>query len=284
MQAADPNTFQERIGGMRTGNLQTLDLIAGMEGSLSNYSLGLSRTLTGYQALRHRHCFEQVRYLIEGEVDYGNGRVLKEGGVAYFPESVHYGPQVRKPGTKMVEIQFGGANECGYVSRRQWDEAVRELRTTGTLENGVYTYIDEKGQRHNRDSFEAMWEKAIGIKPRYTAPRYNEIVILTPASFRWIDGKESPGIAHKWVGTFTERGTRLGFVRIEPGATFEAGRHHAPEILFLTKGAVQANGQSYPVHSAFGFEPGEPTISIVATETSELLRLQLPDLKVPLAS
>ena len=187
MQAANPELFSERIGGMRDGNLQTLDLIAGQEGSLSNYSLGLSRTLTGYKAIRHRHCFEQIRYCIAGQVDYGKERILTEGCVAYFPESVHYGPQERQPGTRLVEIQFGGANECGYVSRRQWDAAVVELKKTGTLEKGVFTYVDEKGQRHNRDSFEAMWEKALGIKPQYTEPRYTDIVILNPKGFRWID-------------------------------------------------------------------------------------------------
>ena len=34
---------------------------------------------------------------------------MGEGSVAYFPESVHYGPQDRPEGLEMMVIQFGGA-------------------------------------------------------------------------------------------------------------------------------------------------------------------------------
>jgi len=41
---------------------------------------------------RHRHNFDQFRYVVSGEMNIAKGVDLHEGECAYFPEGTHYGP------------------------------------------------------------------------------------------------------------------------------------------------------------------------------------------------
>src|SRR6202167_6506179 len=45
-----------------------------------------------YGTPRHRHNFDQIRYVLDGEFSAGTG-AIDAGQCAYFPEGVHYGPQ-----------------------------------------------------------------------------------------------------------------------------------------------------------------------------------------------
>jgi hypothetical protein len=47
-------------------------------------------------------------------------------------------------------------------------------------------------------------------------------------------------------------------------------------VLFLVSGAVDCQDRSYAKHSAFGFEPGEGELPIVAKEVSEFCSIQFP--------
>jgi hypothetical protein len=98
---------------------------------------------------------------------------------------------------------------------------------------------------------------------------------MNPANCDWIAETGASGVAHKWLGTFTERGTRVGFVRLDAGASMTAGSYPAPEFLFVSKGSVKCQGNSYPLHTAIGFEAGEGPITVEAVEPSECLRVQL---------
>jgi hypothetical protein len=54
------------------------------------------------------HNFDQIRYVLKGKYPASPHKIMAEGSVAYFPESVHYGPQDRPEGLEMMVIQFGG--------------------------------------------------------------------------------------------------------------------------------------------------------------------------------
>src|SRR4051812_9641085 len=45
-----------------------------------------------YHSPRHRHNFEQIRYVIAGSATYGPLQA-EPGDCIYFPEGVYYGPQ-----------------------------------------------------------------------------------------------------------------------------------------------------------------------------------------------
>jgi hypothetical protein len=262
--------------GIREGDLNMHDLVSGNPNSLANYHAALSTADTEYAVPRHRHNFEQVRYIVSGDVRFGKTR-LSSGWVGYFPEGVPYGPQVRTLGMKIFTVQFGGPSRNGFVARRQFESASEELKKKGSFEKGSFTYFDDDGKRHRKDAYEAVWEHAMGRKLTYPKPRYKDFVSMNPENFEWVED-EGTGRAYKWLGTFTERGTRIGLVRLERGATLTAGMHDAPELLFVVKGEVSCRGDDFPEMSTFGFEPKEGAVPFKANEDSEILCLQMPKL------
>ncbi len=278
MQIADPNTAQRVTDEHREGELDNRTLLKGKQGSPANFKLNISHAVTEWTTPRHTHVFDQIRFPLEGEFVYGKDKVLKAGQVAYFPAGVHYGPQIRRKGLKLVLAQFGTTNGGGFLSYEERKDAMDALQQKGKFADGVFTYTDAQGQRHNQDASEAVWEQATGGKPKYPQPRYSEVIVMSPANFAWVD--EAPGVYHKWLGTFTEGGARVGFVRLERGASYRGGLHYAPELLFVVSGSVECSGRRYPAQTAFGFEAGEGPIPITAAEASELYCVQLP--KLPL--
>src|SRR6267142_4884418 len=90
-----------RVGSMRDGVLDQTFLLTGEDNSPNNYLLNVGRTGGGgWTTPRHRHTFDQVRYVLKGRYPVAKGVVMEEGSVGYFPESVHYGPQDRPEGRK----------------------------------------------------------------------------------------------------------------------------------------------------------------------------------------
>jgi hypothetical protein len=107
--AAD--TDIEQVGTMREGKLDQKHLLFGEDGSPNNYDLNMGQTGGGgWRTPRHRHNFDQIRYVIAGQLPYTETDVLEEGWVGYFPESVHYGPQERAEGLRTMVLQSGGAS------------------------------------------------------------------------------------------------------------------------------------------------------------------------------
>lgn len=255
---------------------KTTMLLEGTEDSPSNFYANLMYALDDHDGPRHRHDFDQLRYPIEGEFVYGEDKVLPEGWVGYFPEGTYYGPQLRRPGLLLFYAQFGGASGRGHLSRHQRRAAREQLRSTGVLAKGMFNYTDDKGVTRAIDAHEAMGELIRGPRPAYPEPRYKDVIVMNPASFSWISAPGLLGVAHKWLGTFNERGTRVGFIKIDAGSTFNAGLHNAPELLFLTKGTIDCREQLCPRHSALAFEPFEGPVAITAVEPAEFLCIQLP--------
>jgi hypothetical protein len=195
--------------------------------------------------------------------------------VGYFPESVYYGPQARPEGLLVMGFQFGGASGAGYLSVEQREAANAALAKKGSFKAGMYTYVDEYGQTQSKDGSVACFEEAMGKPLTLAEPRYNSSIIMNPSAFAWLPGP-TRGSFIKWLGSFTERNTRIGFVRLEPKATFEGGLQASIELLFLRKGRILANGHEYGAFTALEFLPGEGPIPVQASAESEFLRIVLP--------
>lgn len=235
----------------------------------------MNRTGTGgWGTPRHRHNFDQVRYILKGTYPYAPGKSMPEGWIGYFPESVHYGPQDRPEGLEMLTSQFGGASGSGFLSVARREAANEALKKKGEFKNGVLTYLDEHGKRHNQDGSEACFEEATGQKLNFAKARYDDIVLMNPASYDWIP-ESTPCVATKWLGTFTERQTRIGLTRIEANASFPAGGVDSVELVFLSKGQLVFEGREYGPHTAFEFLAGEGPTAMKATTESEILRIVL---------
>ena len=103
----------------RGGTFHSRIIAEGKPGTPGNFKFSLSRLGTDYSGPRHRHNFEQYRFMIEGESDYGQDGPLKAGMLGYYPEGVPYGPQVNKTGIHCAVLQFGGASGSGYLLPRE---------------------------------------------------------------------------------------------------------------------------------------------------------------------
>jgi hypothetical protein len=271
------STKSRDYGIHRIGALDLQRILDGKEGSLNNFGLLLTHAITDWSAPAHRHNFEQVRYVMEGEVSYGDGTPVHAGAVVYFPESVPYGYQTRKAGTVMLEVQFGGASGNGFLSREQVDAATASLKKRGTFENGKFVHVDAAGKRREEEPYEVIWREVKGEQIKYAGPRYHGIVKMNPDHCQWVESKAFPGVAHKWLGSFTERETRIGFIRMDAGATMKTGLRPSEELLFLTKGKFLIGDQEYLPLTAMSYAANESAV-IQATEPCEFFCLGLPNL------
>jgi hypothetical protein len=272
------SSFYEVAGNIRTGERTVKALLTGEEGAPDNYKLAYSYGENGseWATPRHRHVFEQVRHPLEGDYSIGKNKVLRAGWVGYFPESAYYGPQVMSPNLKMVVLQYGGPTGRGFYSIPQRKRAMEELKTKGTFNNGIFSWVDERGAHRNQDAGEAVWEQMFGEKLVYPPSRYEDVIMINPATFDWVKDEDTPGVSRKRLGSFTERDVRIGFIKVDAGASLRIGVERAAEVLFLKEGSVQHDGQTHPRLSAFSTEASDQPETLVALEPTELFYVKLP--------
>ncbi len=271
--------YHQQVGDVRTGNRNTKPLLYGREGRPDNYKFGYggAGSTEDWTTPRHRHTFEQIRYVASGEYVVRKDEVMPTGWVAYFPESCYYGPQVKRADCDMLTLQFGGPSGLGYWSTAQRKKALQSLLVKGgKFENGVYTWVDANGKRHNQDAAEAVEQEARGHAVDYPEPRYKDIILMNPAAYSWVNDKDHPGVARKHLGSFTERDIRVAFIRLEKGASMDFGVEKSNEVMFLKEGAMTHDNTRYENLTAFGTEPEEKPVTLRAVEPCELIYIKMP--------
>lgn len=264
------------VGTMRDGKLDQKFLLTGEDGSPNNYLLNVGLTGGGgWGTPRHRHNFDQIRYVLKGAYPVSPHKKMEEGSVAYFPESVHYGPQDRPEGLEMMVIQFGGASGQGFLSTPQREAANDALKAKGEFKNGIFTWVDDKGQKHNQDGSAACFEEATGQKLVFSPARYDDVVMMDPGAYAWMD-TGTAGVTSKLLGTFTERNMQISFLKIDKDATHNTGTRSQIEVLFLSKGSISVDGKSYGEKSAIELLPSDKPVDIKANEDTLFFRVLLP--------
>jgi hypothetical protein len=265
----------EQVGTMREGKLDQKHLLFGEDGSPNNYDLNMGHTGGGgWRTPRHRHNFDQIRYVISGQLPYTETDVLEEGWVGYFPESVHYGPQERAEGLRTMVLQCGGASGAGYLSVAQREATNAELNKTGEFKKGLYHYTDANGEPQTLDGSQAIFEHAMGSKLEFATPRYTDVIAMNPQAYDWLPHRD-PGVWEKWLGSFTERNLRIGFLRLDAGAVYQAGQHPSIEILFQINGQVTAGGEKYGPETGYEFLANEGPVPVEAIEPTEFFHAVL---------
>jgi hypothetical protein len=224
---------------------------------------------------RHKHNFEQIRHPLDTGYSIGKDVELPPGWVGYFPESAYYGPQNTKPG-RLVILQYGGPSGIGYNTVEQHERAYEQLAKEGEFNDGIYTYVDEEGRRHNRDAYEALWERMFGRPIEYPEPRFDDIILMNPAAFSFVKDADSPGVAYKWLGSFSERNVRIGFIQLDRGATFQLGREKSNEVVYLEQGTLEQDGELQPTNSLFATSTSDSPQSLKACEESLLFYIKMP--------
>ena len=272
MQVVQPENVERKRGlEHRGGTFYARTLIQGTPGTPGNFKLSLSESGADHSGPRHRHNFDQYRYMVRGSSSFDRDGVLKEGMLGYFPEGVHYGPQTNPSDTFLIVLQFGGASGSGYLLPSEVKEGTEELRKFGEFKDGVFHRTSGEGKR-NVDGFQAVWEHVHGREMIYPKPRYDAPVFMDPNSFDWVS--VGHGVEEKLLGVFTERRTEGALLRLAAGANH---RLRGRGVWVVLTGAGKAGSSPLKQYTAIHLEKGEE-LAIEASEPMELLHYGLPDL------
>ncbi|HEY7296748.1 MAG TPA: hypothetical protein VH684_02330 [Xanthobacteraceae bacterium] len=259
----------------RGGTFHSQTTAEGASGSPGNFKFSLSRLGTDYSGPRHRHNFDQYRFMIEGESDYGQDGPLKAGMLGYYPEGVHYGPQVNKTEILCAVLQFGGASGSGYLPPREVKAGMEKLKTFGVFRDGVFYRREGVSGRRNLDAYQAIWEYVHEREMVYPKGRYNAPIFADSRNYDWAPVEGAPGVCKKLFGVWTERRTQAGLLRLEAGASHEViGRG----VYLVLNGIGTCQGSPLKQFTTVYLDHDERT-RLFAGETAELLHYGLPDLR-----
>ncbi len=258
----------------RGGTFHYRNLMEGEAGTIGNFQLSMGRNDKDFVSPRHRHNFEQFRFQLEGDLEFGRDGTMKPGMVGYFPEGAHYGPQTSQMDALTIVLQFGGASGSGYLSRAEVTRGMQELSKTGTFEGGVYRRNEGAPGKKNMDGYQAIWEHVNGRPMEYPKPRYPMPLMMDETHFSWVSTRSEPGVDEKQLGQFTERRADAAIVRVAKGAKHTL----RPQSIYFCKsgrGRIADAPVRYctTVHVAAG-----DSAVIEASEDIIFLRMGLPDL------
>lgn len=258
----------------RGGTFHARTTAEGIPGTPGNFKFSISELGTDYSGPRHRHNFDQYRFMIAGESDYGQDGPLKAGMLGYYPEGVPYGPQVNKTPIVCAVLQFGGASGSGYLLPRQVKAGMEELKRFGEFKDGVFHRHEGVPGKRNMDAYQAIWEHVHGREMVYPKGRYDAPIIMDTANFDWAPVKDASGVSEKLFGVFTERRTLARLVRLKAGASC---RVEGRGVYVVLSGAGEAEGQKLAKYTTVFVDTAEHA-TLRAGETTEILHYGLPDL------
>jgi hypothetical protein len=213
------------------------------EGSVSpgvGYTADLVRYEGGhgtFTAPRHKHNFDQIRYVVSGRPDFGRYQVAAQGQSAFFPAGAAYGPETIEE-AEVLLVQWG----THWMTRAHHDETYARMQEAGEFRDGYYVTVDERGIEHRTDSRNAIWETFSGRKLVYPTPRYAQPVIMNPEGFGW--RQAGRGVSGKVVGRFTEDDVYIGNYRWDDARGVLALGAERMHLVWVADGELTANGAS----------------------------------------
>jgi hypothetical protein len=221
-----------------------------------------------FSAPRHKHNFDQIRYVISGQPDFGNGQIAADGQISFFPAGASYGPEVIDE-AEVLLIQWSDH----WMTRAQHDSTYVEMQRTGEFREGYYITVDESGNEHRADGRNAVWETFTQQKMVYPTPRYSQPIVIEPKGFEW--RSLGDGVSIKALGRFTEDDVYLASYRWDSGSTLTLtpGR---TQLLWISSGEVDVNGATYGPRTAIFAEFGE-TLAVSGDAGAEAVCFGLPE-------
>ncbi|MGH8260043.1 MAG: hypothetical protein ACREUG_10165 [Steroidobacteraceae bacterium] len=247
-------------------------LFEGEEGTPDNYMLVMSKEPKSFLSPRHRHPWDQIRFCLEGKIPIAKGLHVEGGEIAYFPESVRYGPQEGGEDRSVVLLQFGGASGQGFIGPDRVKQARLNLAREGRFEGGIY-FRDAAEGRRNWDAYEAIWLHVMGGSLSYAPPAYKTPIVMRPQAMPWLASAEE-GVCTKPIGVFPHRGLSMSAWRIESGARHALPAVPALRFLFVTDGDGACGEQPLSKWSAARLQPGEGA-ALEATSRLEVTELAI---------
>jgi hypothetical protein len=214
------------------------------EGSVSpgvGYTADLVRYEGGhgtFSAPRHKHNFDQIRYVVSGSPDFGHYQVASHGQSAFFPAGAAYGPETIEE-AEILLIQWGEH----WMTRAEHDETYASMQQVGEFRDGYYVTVDAAGKEQRADGRNAVWETFNGRKLVYPTPRYPQPVIMEPEGFEW--RPVSRGVSGKVMGRFTEDDVYVGNYRWDEGDGLLTMGPERTQLLWIIDGKLTVDGASY---------------------------------------
>jgi hypothetical protein len=259
---------------VRGGELFKQPILTGEGGSAGNFFFVLAYQKGTFSSPRHKHNFDQFRYQIEGECEFGKNGTMKPGTLGYFTEGSFYGPQSSDEANVVAVVQFGGPSGNGYLTQSELREARARMKEVGHFDKGVYYRNEGVPGKRAVDSFQASWEFAKERPMVYPKPQYADAIMMDTHNYRWMPLDGAAGVEEKSYGIFTDCKIRNASYKLDPGATLQAtGRG----IYFVLSGRGSVEDEPYRKYTALYLESGE-TAAFRADETTEVLLLGLPDI------
>ncbi|HEY7990573.1 MAG TPA: hypothetical protein VID77_04205 [Stellaceae bacterium] len=260
----------------RGGTFHSIIMMEGEPGTLGNFQVSYGKIGGDFFSPRHRHNFEQIRFQVEGALDFARDGKLEEGMVGYFPEGVAYGPQTQDAGADVATIvlQCGGASGSGYLSQDEVRAGVAALRAEGEFKDGVFRRRPDVPGKRNVDGYQAIWEHVNGRPMKYPQARYSRPFMMNPEHYSWVPMEQSPGVLEKFLGTFTERRSSASFLKFMSSSRHDvAGRC----VLIVMSGTGKAGDHELRRLTTLHLERGE-RVQLEAREDMIVVRFGLPDL------
>src|SRR5215468_10994049 len=242
-----------KIDSIRGAEREFKTLLTGEEGALDNFRLYFVRQKGVVDIPRHKHNFDQIRMCLEGgEQNFGPGKWIAPGEIAYFPEGTPYGPEQSNTERLSITLQFGGASRNGFISSARLQQAMDEMKEFGTFEKGIFKRVGQlaPGEKRNQDSYEAIWEHVNKRKLVYPQPRYGEPILIKPENFEWEPVDRAAGFARKTLCAFSERHLHFAVAKLEPGARGVQPTRGVIQVGFVLMGEDAVNGEALRKNSA----------------------------------
>lgn len=239
-----------------------------------------------YLSPRHRHTFQQVRFLVHGKMRYGK-EIYNVGDCLYIPEGAYYGPitpvSERDGGAEQmhfVDMQFEGPSGIPYPHPDVVVDAQRALAKRGKFEEGVYTY--ESGRK--RDAYEAILEEITGEPVKYPPSRLDTYVVMRSNTFPWVDLAGVSGVKQRQLGYYFECGPNIKMLSIAAGKHLPGYVPDGHRAMFLLSGKLRFEGETFEPLSYFVCPDGAPMGEMHADADAELLAIAwtTPGRSVPL--
>jgi hypothetical protein len=222
-----------------------------------------------FHSPRHRHTFQQIRYVLSGKMKYGH-EVYEKGDCLYIPEGTYYGPV--KPvenGEKLhfADIQFEGPSGIPYPEPEDVVDAQRRLAETGTFEEGVYTFASGR----KRDAYEAILEEITGDEISYPKSLLSNYVVLRSSALPWQTHPSLINVESRDLAYFFESGPNIKMAKLSKGAALPVATPVGHRAVFLLEGNLEFDGKDYDALSYFLLPSGEQHAPLEAAADATLL-------------
>ena len=276
------------VRSVRPGELVHQYLFAKDEPDGLNFRIYRSQYQSGDAAFaspRHHHAFQQVRWTESGAVNYGPGKDILEGDLAYFPRGTYYGPQRKEKGVGFL-LQLGLNGE--HLGGPKWDStrdaAVERLKARGTFENGIYTEIDPAtGSKRQLDGGQALYEEqyTMHTNQKFVVPDegYADPILVHPRAFAYYYA--APGVEVKHLGNFFDHAgpnadIRLSMIRLTNGGSYRLGKERA-QLGWTKSGNLRMDGKEFSEMVCL-YSPRGDEGTIAGDDGVEIYLVELPKL------